>query len=216
MPVQTGKPLIQRLGILGVISFLSFIAAVVFSPAAYPGYQWLSQAVSDLSAQNAPSLALWNKLASLNDICALSALMLCCVFIQGRLNRTLRLGIYFYTAMFWLSAVGYVFFPLTDSGYAGTAQDVMHLVLTGAVVLLSIVSMVLLIIGGFRKRAMPSLAIWAAVTLGLMFTGAIGTAMAPKAWFGLFERFSVLSSLGFTAVLGIFLMKGFPSGVKGA
>jgi len=34
MSEQTRKPLIQRLGILGIISFLSFLAAVLFSPAA--------------------------------------------------------------------------------------------------------------------------------------------------------------------------------------
>ncbi len=215
MSVQK-KPLIQRLGILGIISYISFVAAVLFSPLAYPGYQWLSQAVSDLSAQTAPSLALWDQIVSLNDVCALCALMLCCVFIQGRLNRTLRLGIYSYTAMFWISAIGYVFFPLTDSGYAGTVQDVMHLVLTGVVVLLSIVSMVLLIVGGFRRHTLPSLAIWAAITLGLMFIGAIGTGVAPSAYFGLFERFSVLSSMGFAAVLGVYLMMGFPTRTKSA
>ena len=52
------KSLINRLGLLGVVSLLSYTAAVVFSPFAYPGYNWLSQAVSDLSAANAPSLTL--------------------------------------------------------------------------------------------------------------------------------------------------------------
>ncbi len=216
MSEQTRKPLIQRLGVLGIISFLSFLAAVVFSPAAYPGYDWLSQAVSDLSAQDAPSRALWYQLVSLNDLCAIAVLMLCCVYIQGRFSRSLRLGVYFYTAMFWVSSVGYVFFPLTSSGFAGTAQDVMHLALTGVVVLLSIVSMVLLIIGGLRQRALLSLALWAAVTLALMFTGAIGTGTAPKMYFGLFERFSVLSSMGFTAVLGVYLMRGFSSRPRSA
>ena len=46
-------------GLFGVISFLSYLIAVVFSPYAYPGYDWMSQAVSDLSATNAPSLGLW-------------------------------------------------------------------------------------------------------------------------------------------------------------
>lgn len=46
------KPLIQKLGLLGIVSFLSYTAAVVFAPLAYPGYDWLSQAVSDLSAAN--------------------------------------------------------------------------------------------------------------------------------------------------------------------
>ena len=33
-------------------------AAVVFAPLAYPGYNWMAQAVSDLSAANAPSLTI--------------------------------------------------------------------------------------------------------------------------------------------------------------
>lgn len=59
------KPLINRLGLLGIVNFISYAAAVVFSPLAYPGYDWKSRAVSDLSASNAPSLTLWNQLASL-------------------------------------------------------------------------------------------------------------------------------------------------------
>ena len=32
------KSLLQKLGLLGVVSFLSYTAAVVFAPLAYPGY----------------------------------------------------------------------------------------------------------------------------------------------------------------------------------
>ena len=42
------KSLIQKLGLLGIVSFLSYTAAVVFAPLAYPGYNWMAQAVSDL------------------------------------------------------------------------------------------------------------------------------------------------------------------------
>jgi len=38
---------------------------VIFAPFAYPGYDWMSQAVSDLSATNAPSHALWHQLSVL-------------------------------------------------------------------------------------------------------------------------------------------------------
>ena len=65
------RALTQKLGLLGVLSFLSYTAAVVFSPLAYPGYDWLSQAVSDLSAADAPSLSLWNRLSSLYNACEL-------------------------------------------------------------------------------------------------------------------------------------------------
>ena len=37
------KSLIQKLGLLGVVSFLSYTAAVVFAPLAYPGYHWMAQ-----------------------------------------------------------------------------------------------------------------------------------------------------------------------------
>ena len=59
------RSLTQKLGLLGVVSFLSYTAAVVFAPLTYPGYNWMAQAVSDLSAANAPSLALWNQLSAL-------------------------------------------------------------------------------------------------------------------------------------------------------
>lgn len=45
---------LTKLGICGIISLLSYTAMVVFSPLAYPGYDWMSMAVSDLSAVGAP------------------------------------------------------------------------------------------------------------------------------------------------------------------
>lgn len=41
------KTLVHWLGLLGVISLLSYTTMVVFSPLAYPGYNWMAQAVSD-------------------------------------------------------------------------------------------------------------------------------------------------------------------------
>jgi hypothetical membrane protein len=65
------KTLLNYLGLLGVISFLSYLSAVIFSPLAYPGYDWKSQAVSDLSAANAPSFTLWNQLSCLYGVCGI-------------------------------------------------------------------------------------------------------------------------------------------------
>ena len=130
------KTLIQKLGLLGVVSFLSYMAAVIFAPLAYPGYDWMAQAVSDLSAANAPSLALWNQLSSLYNACELPCVMMVCVGIQGQKTKLLRIGIYLFAAMEWGSAVGFRMFPLSDSGYAGAWQDQMHLITTALVVAL--------------------------------------------------------------------------------
>lgn len=204
------KGLIQKLGLLGVVSLLSYTAAVVFAPLAYPDYNWMAQAVSDLSASNAPSQMLWSQLASLYGVCGMISIMMVCVFIQGKLNKTLRVEIYLFAIMNWVSSVGYAMFPLSDSGNAGTFQDIMHVyVVTILVVMLSIASLVVIMIGGYRDKKYRSLAIWATAALLLMFMGAIGTNVVPKEFFGIPERFSVFAATGFNAVLGIYLFRGF-------
>ena len=200
------RELINWFGLLGVVSFLSYVAAVVFSPLAYPDYNWIAQAVSDLSASNAPSKALWNQLSSLYAVCGMISVMMVCVAVQKKTNKIVRTGIYLFTAMNWVSCVGYAMFPLSDSGYAGTFQDIMHLyVVTVLVVVLSIVSLVVIIIGGFRKKTFVSLAIWAAIALAFMFMGAMGVNIVPSQYFGIPERFSVFAATGFNAVLGVYL-----------
>ncbi len=78
------KNFINYCGLLGVAEFISYTAAVVFSPLAYPGYNWMAQAVSDLSASNAPSLRLWNQLSSLYNVCTLVCAMMVCLGIQKK------------------------------------------------------------------------------------------------------------------------------------
>ena len=119
------KTLINYLGWLGILSLISYTAAVVFSPLAYPGYDWKSQAVSDLSATNAPSLGLWHQLNSLYLVCGILSATLCCIFVVGQLTRTLRLGIYLFAVMTWVSGLGYAIFPLSNRGYGDQLQDVM-------------------------------------------------------------------------------------------
>ena len=82
------------------------------------------------------------------------------------------------------------------------------MVVTVLVVLLSIISLVLLIIAGLRKNGYRSIGICACIALAMMFVGAIGQGIVPKAYFGIVERFSLFSAVGFDAVLGVFLLCG--------
>ena len=199
----------QLLGLLGMASLLSYTAAVVFAPLAYPNYNWMAQAVSDLSADSAPSRQLWSQLAALYMPCGVVCCTLCALEVRCHFNRTLRLGVYLFAAMNWISAVGYAMFPLSGAGLPDGFQNMMHLVVTAAVVLLSITSLALIIAGGLRGRACRSLAIWAAAMLALMLLGAIGTGALPAAYFGIPERFSVFAATIFNAVLGVYLFRGF-------
>lgn len=201
------KNFMNYCGLLGIVALLSYTVAVVFSPLDYPGYNWMAQAVSDLSASNAPSLGLWNQLSSLYNICTLICTITVCAGIQGKGSRLLRSRIYLFTAMEWISAVGFSMFPLSDSGYAGTFQDKMHILSTILVVLLSIVSLVMLIIAGAKRKEYRSFGVFAGIALGMMLVGALGMNIVPKEYFGVVERFSVFAAVGYNAVLGIELFR---------
>lgn len=198
---------VRMLGILGVISLLSYTAMVVFSPLAYPGYDWLSMAVSDLGAEGAPSEQLASQLNALFGPCGLVSIMFVCVGAAGCKSKVLKSGIYFFAAMEWVCNVGYNLFPWVKDAPASNPQNVMHLLVTVLVVVFSLASLVLVAIGA-RKEEMKSLGIWAIVCLVAMLIGPLGTSLLPKAVFGLFERFSTFSAVVFNAILGIYLMKG--------
>ena len=208
------KTLIQKLGLLGILSFLSYTAAVVFSPLAYPGYNWMAQAVSDLNAANAPSLALWNQLSALYNVCEVVCATVVCIGMQGRKTKLLRTGIYMFAVMEWISAVGYRMFLLSSSGYAGAFQDIMHMVITAAVVLLSIISLVLIIIAGIKNNTCRSYGICAGIALFMMLVGAMGMKIVPADYFGIIERFSVFAATGFNAALGLHLFFMKPNEIK--
>lgn len=201
------KNFLNYCGLFGVVALLSYTAAVVFSPLAYPDYDWMAQAVSDLSAANAPSLRLWNQLSCLYNVCTLVCAMMVCAGIQGRKTKLLRVGVYLFTLMDWVSAVGFGMFPLSDSGYAGTFQDQMHIFSTVVVVLLSIVSLILIIIAGVKDKGCRSYGIFAGIALLMMMVGAFGMNIVPKEYFGVVERFSVFAATGYNAVLGVELYR---------
>lgn len=200
------RTMLQKFGILGLISLLSYTAAVVFAPLAYPGYNWLAQAVSDLSADSAPSRTLWNQLSALYMPCGIVCCTMCAIEISTSPNRARRTGVYLFAAMNWLSAVGYAMFPLPEAGTPGGFQGTMHMGVTAFVVLLSIASLILMICGD--RGAHSGLGAWAAAALAMMLLGAIGTGIVPGEYFGIPERFSVFAATGFNAVLGMYLFYG--------
>ncbi len=204
------KRLINWFGLTGIIALISYTAAVIISPKAYPGYNWMAQAVSDLSAENAPSRMLWDQITALYGTCSVVCATCVSIFVSDRKISTklFRVGIYLFTAMNWVSAVGYKMFPLADSGKEiASFQEVMHIVVTAAVVLLSIVSLVCLIIAGSRKDGIRRIGIRAVIALVMMFIGSAGTGIVPPEYFGIVERFSVFAAVGFNAVLGWFLFQ---------
>lgn len=202
------RRLINWLGLTGLLALISYIAAMVFSPLAFPGYRWMEQAVSDLSAETAPSKHLWDQLSAVYQTCGVVCATCAAVYVSENKNssKLFRVGIYLFTVMNWVSRIGYGMFGLSDSGkeIAGF-QEMMHMAVTAGVVVLSIASLALLIIAGRGNKEGKGIGIWAAAALAMMFMGPVGMMAFPPQYFGIFERFSTLAAVGFNAVLGIYL-----------
>ena len=129
----------------------------------------------------------------------------------GRLSTKLfRTGVHLFTGMNWVSDVGYAMFPLADGGKEiASLQEVMHMVVTLLVVILSIASLVCLIVNGCRDRRAKDMGVLAGIALFMMMVGALGQGIVPPEYFGVVERFSVFAAVGFNAVLGWHLFNGF-------
>lgn len=201
------KRLCRMFCLSGVLGAVFYLLHDVVGAMNYPGYRWMSQAVSDLTATDAPSFALASGLSSVYGILSCVCCLFVCVLAVDT-NKPMKLGIALFTGMNFVSAAGYSLFPLSGAGYDGSVQSFMHVyVVTTAVVLLSIVSLVLMAVGAFRgKRKL--LGALAAAALLCMFVGAVGSANVPREYFGLVERFSTYSAVVFTAILGIFAHSG--------
>ena len=197
--------LVRLLSLSGVVAAVFYFLHVYYGIQNYPNYSSMSQAVSDLTATDAPSFTIASRFSALYSMFAVLGCTFLCLIVKDQINKTFRLGIYLYTIMNWVSSIGYTLFPLSGKGYQGTFQDIMHFyIVTIAVVLLSIVSLILIFIGGRRNKETKAIAILGLIALLLMFLGSIGTGVAPKEYFGVLERFSVFSVVIYTALLGLF------------
>lgn len=189
----------------GVLAGVFYSLHVVLGQLAYPGYDWMRQAVSDLTASGSDSRVIASAFSFLYGVFSCVSCVVLCILVSGKFNSVFRVGIYFYTAMNFVSFIGYTLFPLSGSGFQGQFQDVMHFyVVTLGVVILSIASLIMIGVGGFRNNGPRSVGAFSFIVLTTMFVGSIGMGIVPSELFGLFERFSVFGVVLFTAILGVF------------
>ena len=196
--------LIKYLCFSGIVSIIFYLLHDIVGANNYPGYEWMSQAVSDITATDAPSFVVANGFVTVYKIFNCLCCILLCILIKNESKKIFRFGIYLFSIMNFVSAIGYALFPLSSAGYNGSIQSFIHVyVVTTLVVLLSIISLILIAIGSFKSNY-KLLGIFAIISLVLMFLGAVGSVNVPKDIYGLFERFSTYSAVIFTGILGVF------------
>ena len=197
------RKLINYLCLSGIISVIFYLLHDVIGSINYPGYNWMSQAVSDLTASDAPSFVVASGYVTVYKILSCLTCILVCILVQSE-KKSLRIGVYLFTLMTFISSIGYALFPLSSAGYDGSIQSFIHVyVLTIAVVLLSIISLITIAVDSFKSNK-KVLGIFSIISLLLMFVGAVGSGNVPKEIFGIFERFSTYSAVIFTSILGIY------------
>lgn len=201
------KKLINWLCLSGVLSIVFYLLHDIIGAINYPGYNWLSQAVSDLTATDAPSFVIASGLSAIYKILNCLCCALICILIQNNKEKKLRYGIYLFSIMNFISGVGYALFPLTGAGYDGSVQSIIHIyIITTLVVLLSIISLILIATGALKENN-KILGVLAIISLILMFVGAVGSGIVSIKYFGVIERFSTYSAVIFTGILGIYGFK---------
>lgn len=199
----------RLLCLTGILAMVFYILHDFIGGLHYPGYDRLSQTISDLTAVSAPSYVIASGLTTVYGLFG----SLCCtivtliVYENAVGNRLLRLGVYLFTIMSWISAVGFSLFPLSQPGpSANTFLDIMHVfVVTFLSILLTIASLILIIIGSIKARPLTKgLPLIAGIALACIFIGTFGVSLVPSAYFGFVERFCSYSAVVFTAVLGLY------------
>jgi hypothetical membrane protein len=201
------KKLIKIFSLFGVIGVLFYFLHVLLGTLFYEGYNPMAQAISDLTASNSPSRNIARPFSFFYGIFTVIFSTCFFMYFKQKINRYVTFGAGFFCIMTIVSFFGYTFFPLSESGYAGTFQDIMHMAVTVAVVLLTIISLILFMIGFFRTQNLRYLGIVSLCTFLLLLTGAMLLNIFPSELFGIAERINVYSIVIYTGILSFWMYK---------
>ena len=193
----------------GVLAALLYIVTDILLAMSWEGYSYNSQAISELSAINAPTRPLWILMSLVFNPLVIAFGV--GVWLAANSKRSLKitgilLSIWGVMGFLWL------LFPMHLRGEIGSTTDTMHLVMTAITVPLM---MVFIGFGsGTGVRGFRLYSILTILTM-LVFGGMTGI-QAPKVasglptpWMGITERVSVYAPMIWMGVLSIVLASRF-------
>jgi hypothetical membrane protein len=207
-PVRTGVSVRRVLLASGLLSSILYVATDLLGGLAYPGYDFTSQAISELGATGAPSASLVGPL----------------FFVYGVLVLAFGIGVWREGATGGraLRAVGALLIAFAVIGFAGPLArmeqrgagsiqtDLPHIVLTAALVLLWLLAMGFGAVAlGRRFRLYSILTIVAVIAFGGWTSTLAGRLAAglPTPGLGIIERIDVYTALLWMAVLSVMLLR---------
>jgi hypothetical protein len=198
----------KSLLICGIVSSLLYVGADIFSAMSWEGYSYTSQAVSELMAIGAPTRPLLIALFSVYN--ALVIAFGIGVWLSAGLKRSLRVTGILLVTYGVIGQVGLLFAPMHLRGAQETLTDTMHIIVTGVIVLLT-----LLFIGfGFGARGKWFRTYSILTIVALLVFGALASLQGPRLaaglptpWMGVMERMNIYLSMLWVLVLAVVLLR---------
>jgi hypothetical membrane protein len=208
-PIRRRSLARQVLLTCGILSSMLYVATDAVGAMRYPGYSFASQTISELAAIGAPTKALVDPLFIAYGVLALAFGV--GMFREANAgHRALRMTAVLLIAYATIGFTGFTMFPMHQRGVGSVASDFPHMVLTGVLVLLLLLTM------GFGATALGRrFRVYSAATLlTVIVFGALTVpyparmeAGQPTPGFGIIERILVYSFLMWVAVLAVALLR---------
>ena len=204
--MKSKKPA-EIFSLFGLIGVFFYFLHIILGTFFYEGYNPMAQAISDLTASNSPSKNIAGFFSMIYGIFTIIFSICFFTYFKQKINRCVTFGAGFFCIMTIVSFLGYTLFPLSEPGYAGTFQDIMHMVVTIMVVLFTIIALILFIIGFFRTKKLKYLGIISLCSFLILLAGSMLMNLLPKDYFGISERINVYSIVIYTGILSFWMHK---------
>ena len=199
--------IVKLFSLSGIIGVIFYFLHVFIGKMFYENYNSMAQAISDLTSLDSPSKNIAMVFSMLYGIFTVIFSIYFFIYFKQKINKFVTFGAGFFSIMTIVSFLGYTFFPLSEAGYAGTFQDKMHIVVTIAVVLFTVIALILFMIGFFRIKNKKIISVISLCTFSLLLIGSILMNNLPKEYFGIAERINVYSIVIYIGILSLWMYK---------
>lgn len=199
----------QTLLVCGILSSLLYVATDILGALRYDGYSFTSQAISELMATGAPSEPFVDPLFIIYGVLALAFAVGVFREAAGQ-SRALRIAGALLIAYALVGFTGPTLFEMHPRGSGMQGGDTPHIILTGVLVLLTLLAIVFAAFALGKRFRVYSLATLAVLVVFGALTAPFGARLAPgqpTPGFGILERVNIYSSLLWMAVLATALLR---------
>jgi hypothetical protein len=196
----------RTLLLCGVLSSLLYVCLDVIAARHYPGYSYVNQSISELSAVGSPTRMFWLVAGTGYGLLVLA--FSAGIWLSGRSMRHRLTALFL--AMYAVAgfATG-LLFPMTPRGVEGTLRNFMHIPGTAVLVLCVLLAMGFgstLLGSRFRYYTYATIAVL--IVAGVLTSSQAGGIVANQAtpWMGIEERVNVYAMMLWIAVLALSLL----------